>query len=68
VRRTYDKLIRDRIPELVKELADVLEVMEALLEVEGVGWDEVREVQEARRLERGGYARRLWLRWTEQGH
>lgn len=109
MRRTYEKLIRDRIPELmdadgvryqvdvlddaafraalleklveeagevraaegrselVKELADVLEVVEALLEVEGVGWDEVRGVQEARRVARGGFRRRLRLRWTEKG-
>lgn len=110
MRRTYDKLIRDRIPELmdadgvryqvdvlddaafraalleklveeagevgaaegrserVKELADVLEVVEALLEVEGVGWDEVRGVQEERRASRGGFQRRLRLRWTEKRH
>ncbi len=110
MRRTYDKLIRDRVPELmdadgvryrvdvlddaafraalleklleeavevraaegrselVKELADVLEVVEALLEVAGVGRDEVRGVQEARRTERGGFQRRLVLRWTEKRH
>ena len=110
MRRTYDKLIRDRIPELmdadgvrygvdvlddaafrvalleklveeagevraaegrserVIELADVLEVVEALLEVEGVGWDEVRGVQVERRASRGGFQRRLRLRWPEKRH
>lgn len=108
MRRPFDKLIRDRIPELmdadgvryavdvldagafraallakleeeaaearaaegraevVKELADVLEVLEALLAVDGIGWDEVRAVQGARRAERGGFEKRLRLRWTER--
>lgn len=110
MRRTYEKLIRDRIPELmdadgvryevdvlddhafraallakleeeatearaaegrterVKELADVLEVFEALLASEGIEWDDVRAVQRSRRETRGGFERRLWLRWTENGH
>ncbi len=109
MRRTYEKLIRDRIPELmdadgvryevavlddhafraallakleeeaaearaaagreerVKELADVLEVLEAVLAAEGIEWDEVRTAQQARREARGGFERRLWLRWTEKG-
>jgi predicted house-cleaning noncanonical NTP pyrophosphatase (MazG superfamily) len=107
VRTVHDKLIRDRIPELleadgvryevtevddaafraallvklgeeaaevatadargerVKELADLLEVIDTLMVVEGTGWDEVRSVQRERREARGGFARRLALRWTE---
>jgi predicted house-cleaning noncanonical NTP pyrophosphatase (MazG superfamily) len=106
VRTVHDKLIRDRIPELldadgvpyevaeldggafrsallvklgeeaaemaaadvrderVKELADLLEVIDTLMVVEGIGWDEVRSVQRERRAARGGFARRLVLRWT----
>ena len=107
MRITYDKLIRDRIPEImdrdgvryevdvleggayrealvakvveeveelraagtregvVKELADVLEVLEAVMRVDGIDVGEVRAVQAARREARGGFERRLVLRWTE---
>ena len=107
MRITYDKLIRDRIPEImeragvrfevdvleggayreallakaveeaeelrgararedvVQELADVLEVLEAVMGVDGIDVAEVREVQAARRDSRGGFERRLVLRWTE---
>ena len=107
MRITYDKLIRDRIPEImdrdgvryevdemegdayrealaakvveeaeelraasaredvVKELADVLEVLEAVMRVDGIDVGEVRTVQAARREARGGFERRLRLRWTE---
>lgn len=107
MRITYDKLIRDRIPEImdragvryelaeltgevfraalgakaveeaeelraagtrddvVKELADVLEVLEALMRVDGIDEAEVRAAQAARREARGGFERRLLLRWTQ---
>ena len=109
MRTVYDRLIRDRIPELmdadgvryevaeldeaafraallvklgeevaevaaadarggrVKELADLLEVVEAFLENEGIGWDEMRRVQRERHVARGGFSRRLVLRGTEVG-
>ena len=107
MRITYDKLIRDRIPEImdrdgvryevdelesdsyrealaakvveeaeelraasaredvVKELADVLEVLEAVMRFDGIDMGEVRTVQAVRREARGGFERRLRLRWTE---
>jgi predicted house-cleaning noncanonical NTP pyrophosphatase (MazG superfamily) len=51
--------------ELAKEIADLFEVVEALLAVEGVGLEVVRSVQQERREARGGFGRRLELRWTE---
>ncbi|MFU8889607.1 MAG: nucleotide pyrophosphohydrolase [Trueperaceae bacterium] len=107
MRTTYDKLIRDRIPEileaeglryevapldgeafraallaklreeageaadaadadaLARELADLYEVIDAVLELHGLDRDAVRALQARRREERGGFARRLVLRWTE---
>jgi len=107
MRITYDKLVRDRIPEImdgagvryevdtlepdafreallakvveeaeelragasrgevVKEIADVFEVLDALMALEGIEAGEVFEVQAARRRDRGGFERRLVLRWTE---
>lgn len=103
--RTYNKLIRDRIPEIMdaqnvdyrvtvmtdseyrqalldklleeaqevalaspdevaKELADLQEVMHALMEAVGLTPEEVGEVQARRRRERGGFRNKLMLLWT----
>jgi predicted house-cleaning noncanonical NTP pyrophosphatase (MazG superfamily) len=51
--------------DVVKELADVLEVLEALMQADGIDVEQVRAVQAARRRDRGGFERRLVLRWTE---
>jgi predicted house-cleaning noncanonical NTP pyrophosphatase (MazG superfamily) len=51
--------------ELAKEIADLCEVAETLLAVEGVDAEAVRAVQRERREARGGFGRRLELRWTE---
>jgi predicted house-cleaning noncanonical NTP pyrophosphatase (MazG superfamily) len=107
MRISYDKLIRDRVPELMaaegvrfevvpldpsefrrallaklveeaveageasdrvallREIADVFEVLDALLALEGASVDQARAVQRERRETRGGFAGRLVLKWTE---
>lgn len=106
MKRRYDKLIRDRIPEimdasnvtyevrtlddaeyaaalraklveeaeeasraaredLVKEMADLIEVVRALAEHEGVDLRDVENVRRARAEERGAFRQRLLLAWTE---
>jgi predicted house-cleaning noncanonical NTP pyrophosphatase (MazG superfamily) len=95
----YDKLVRDRIPEIIRqsgkmctvrvlddgeyverlkdklgeelaefrssggveELADLVEVVQALIEQQGLTWDEFEHRRNAKRQERGGFARRLLL-------
>ena len=52
--------------ELVAELADVAEVMEALMGALGLGWDEVWQVQREKRLARGGFEGRVELVWEEE--
>ena len=108
MRTTYDKLIRDRIPEvmdaagvmyeviplddkafkkallaklveetqevasaegddLIKELADLFEVIDTLLSTQGILRDTVAEKQTERRAVRGGFDKRLKLLWTKEG-
>ena len=48
-----------------EEIADLYEVLDALLACEGIAASTVAEVRRRRREERGGFERRLELRWTE---
>ncbi len=95
----YDKLVRDRIPEIieaegkrcevrvldeveyarrldeklaeelgeyrqsgdVEELIDLVEVVRAIVEARGIGWDEVERLRHRKRSERGGFEHRLLL-------
>ena len=102
----YNKLVRDRIPELIEregrplrmetltqadfrtalldklleearegceataeqlptELADVLEVIDAIVSTFGIQRATLLALQEQRRNERGGFNRRIKLCWTE---
>jgi len=56
--------------ELAKELADLLEVVHAVMTAEGLDASTVGAVRRARRESRGGFERRLKLHWTEEkgGH
>ena len=51
--------------DLVTELADLLEVMEALMTTSGSSLEMVHQVQAKRRVERGGFTQRLQLLWTD---
>ena len=50
--------------ELLTELADVLEVVDALLTAQQLSWPQVRQMQEQRRQDRGGFNSRLQLDWV----
>ena len=106
MKTTYNKLIRDRIPELIRaagkqahlevmtesqyrqalleklveeaqeaaqaadadrvtELADLYEVIDAILAAWNISHEEVLETQRERRQQRGAFERRLKLLWTE---
>ena len=108
MRRDYNKLVRDRIPEIIEasskrcgietmpdaeyrqallekmveetlearqaspeelviELADIQEVLSALMAAWQIAPEHVQQVQRQRRAERGGFDQRLRLLWTEDG-
>jgi predicted house-cleaning noncanonical NTP pyrophosphatase (MazG superfamily) len=51
--------------ELVTELADIQEVLAALLAAWQIAPEQIQQVQHQRRAERGGFEQRLKLFWTE---
>lgn len=51
--------------DLVKELADLYEVIDAVIALHGIDRDEIRAKQQSRRTERGGFQNRIRLLWTE---
>jgi predicted house-cleaning noncanonical NTP pyrophosphatase (MazG superfamily) len=99
----YDKLVRDRIPEIIaasgkhpqvrvldddayaqalaaklaeelqeyqqggglEELLDVVEVVQAIVEDQGMSWEEFERQRVVKQEERGGFAQRLLLEQTD---
>jgi hypothetical protein len=51
--------------DLATELADLEEVVDALMQVYGLTRESVLRMQQQRRAARGGFARRLRLLWTD---
>ena len=47
---------------LVEELADLLEVMGAVVKARGYTWDELTTVRKKKREERGGFEKRILLK------
>jgi len=107
MRLAYNKLVRDRIPEIIQsqgqqpithvldngqyraallaklleeaqeaqsappedllsELADVLEVLQALVSAQGMSWDELLSLAARKRSQRGAFADRIFLEYVEQ--
>lgn len=98
--KTYHKLVRDRIPEIIEstgnrcttqilseadyikmlecklneelqeyqesknleELADLLEVMRALVEAKGYCWDDLERIRKEKAKKRGGFSQRILLK------
>lgn len=51
--------------EVMQELADVREVMEAIVKANGLSWDEINKIQQRKREARGGFEERLFLESAE---
>ena len=61
-------ILRSAAPdELITELADLQEVIAALLAAWYISPEKVQQIQDQRRAERGGFEQRLKLLWTEDG-
>ena len=103
--KRYNKLVRDKIPEIIaatgqrcktrvldreeylvkleeklreelaeyqqsqsmEELADLLEVMAAVVDAKGCTWQELVEIQEQKRAKRGGFSQRILLESVTEG-
>jgi len=52
--------------QLASELADVLEVLQALAAVHDMGWEEVVSEASRKRAERGGFDQRIFLEYVDQ--
>ncbi|HEX2923374.1 MAG TPA: nucleoside triphosphate pyrophosphohydrolase, partial [Chloroflexota bacterium] len=51
----------------VEELADIVEVVQALVEHSGVTWEAFEEIRAQKRVERGGFRDRLFLIAVTEG-
>lgn len=52
--------------ERIEELADMVEIIDALARLEGKSLDDVVEVQKQKRFKRGGFAKRIFLEKVEE--
>lgn len=50
--------------ELIEELADLLEVLDAIMSVNYISKEQVNNVKEEKRLKRGGFDKRIYLEKT----
>lgn len=50
----------------VEELADVMEVLETIMKQKNITWQEVRKVQDAKRLKNGGFQDKIFLDYVEE--
>lgn len=51
--------------DVLKELADLLEIIDALKVAKGLTDEEVTAMRKERFLKRGGFAKRLYMYWSE---
>ena len=49
-----------------EELADVMEVIEAIVELKDIQWDKVRKIQEEKRNKKGAFNEKIYLEYVEE--
>ena len=57
------EFIEENDPE---ELADVMEVVEAIVKLKSIQWDEVRKIQEEKRNKKGAFNKKIYLEYVEE--
>ncbi len=76
--REYRKLLRKKLVEeakelenvrkadLIKELADVLQVLKSIAELERIPFKKIEDKRKQRERERGGFRKRIFLIWSNK--
>jgi hypothetical protein len=56
------------VSDLPGEIADVLEVLRAIADLNAISWTTIEAVREKKLRERGAFQKRVWLQMTVQQH
>jgi len=76
--RKYRKLLRKKLVEeakelenvrktdLIKELADILQVLKSIAEFEKVPFKKIEDKRKQRKRERGGFRKKIFLVWSNK--
>ena len=51
--------------EMIKEIGDIYEVIDTIIKTYDLNKDEIKEVQDKRRFERGGFEKKLFLEYVD---
>ena len=50
----------------IEELADVMEVMESIMKIKNIQWEEVKKIQTKKRDKKGSFDRKIYLEYVEE--
>lgn len=50
----------------IEELADVMEVIESIMKFKNISWEQVKDIQESKRNEKGGFEDKIYLEYVEE--
>lgn len=65
--KLFEEVTEYDIDKTQEEIADVLEVLMAIAAARGYKWSDILAIQEKKREERGGFAKKILLISTEEG-
>lgn len=50
----------------IEELADIMEVIESIMKIKNITWEQIREKQKWKREKKGGFEDKIYLAFVEQ--